>query len=56
MPGGMPKTRIAITRALASPSRAARWAFISKMPMAPSSTITGTAASRVDSHRLPNGS
>ena len=56
MPVGMPKTRMAMSRALTSPSSAARWAFISKMPMAPSSTITGSAARIVDSSMLPVGS
>ena len=45
MPAGMPKTTIAISRALRpSPSKAARCALISKIPIAPRSTITGIAA------------
>ena len=35
---------------------AAMCARISKMPIAPSSTSTGSAASSVDSSMLPNGS
>jgi hypothetical protein len=47
---------MAMRSALTSPSRAAKWAFISKIPMAPRSTITGRAARIVDSSKLPVGS
>ena len=40
---GMPDTTTATSSAVTKPNKAAQWAFISKMPMAPSSTMTGMA-------------
>jgi hypothetical protein len=54
--GGMPKASTATEKAAARPSRAAMWARTSKMPIAPSSTTTGMAATAVERTILPKGS
>ncbi|MCY1249726.1 hypothetical protein D9M72_632880 [compost metagenome] len=56
MPAGMPKAKIAITRADARASSAARCALTWKNARAASITTTGTAAMRVESTALSNGS
>src|SRR5215208_6771395 len=55
-PAGIPNTAVATASAEASPRSAAQCAFTRPDASAPSSTTTGSAATSVDSTRLPNGS
>ena len=53
---GMPKASTATAKAAKRPSSAAMWARTSRMPIAPSSTTTGIAATAVERTILPKGS